>query len=220
MLTLPEQLMLLSADERGRPQFSVANLFNAALVGAALLELLWEEAITVTPERVTVAQRGKLPSEVLNVVAAIVAHHEPLPAADWTRLSRSPLPNMRDLVREHAADQLFTWQPCRKLFIFPSTVLVPDAGYRERMLHETRGVLLGPEAPDNLELWALGALVDVSGLIYRLYREYAELHAARERADLLGQRLMGPASDEGTSLIMQGVYAARRAETEGGLAMS
>jgi len=221
MLTLPEQLTLLSTDERGRNQFSVPNLMNSALVGAALLQLLWAEAIAITEEQVTFVRRVPLASNSLNAVAALIANAPtPLSAAEWTRLSRSPLPDLRGSFQHHLLAQgLFVQRPCRKLLIFPSTFLAPEPAARERAVREMREALLGP-SPEDLRQQALGALVDASGIIYRAFRTIEELRPARERAGELGQALTAATADAGTRLIMQGVYAAWRSETEGGVSMS
>lgn len=215
MLTLPEQLTILSTDDRGRAQFSVPNLLNSALVGAALLELHWQGAVSVTAQQVTVLDRAPLGNGPLSFVAAALADApEPLPAATWTRLSRSPLPGLRALVQLALAQKgLFLRRPCRKLFLFPSTYLAPEPAARERTVGQMRTVLLGPR-PDDLREQALGALVDASGIIYRAFRAIEDLRPAKERAGELAQALTGAAADEAVRLVLQGVYAARIADAE------
>ncbi len=167
-LNLPEKVVLLSYDERGRNRGSASNMLNACLCGAALIELLWGGQIRVEGDRVE-AVAGKNPNRPMldRMLAAIAGRKEAV--AEWTRLSRPLLTGLREQVGDELMQRgVLALQKGRRLLVLPARRLVPFPGLRPVVAGEIMAALAVSESAEPRDL-ALAVLADCGFLSYSIY---------------------------------------------------
>ncbi|MGE5531174.1 MAG: GOLPH3/VPS74 family protein, partial [Bacteroidota bacterium] len=207
---------LLSFSERGRTQYSVFQIFNGAVASASLVDLSWGGRLRIGPEAVEVINAEPTGKPHLDRVLAAIGAGEAGPASYWTRLSRTPLPDLRATVREDLLQSgALSESRGRKLLVLPSVRYLPEWGQWNGAADQVRQTLLGP-VTDDLRRQVLAVLVDVSGLIYE-YCDAKNLRAAREQSEALQALLcVSPAADRAVALALQGAMAARTEWTRTG----
>jgi hypothetical protein len=167
-LNLPEKVVLLSYDERGRNRGTAANVLNADLIAAAMIELLWGGQIRVEGDRVE-AVPGKNPDRpMLDRMLAEIAGRKDV-VAEWTRLSRPLLTGLREQVRDELMQRgILTLQRGRRLLLLPAKRIVPFPGLRPVVAGEIMAALAAPESAEPRDL-ALAVLADCGFLSYSIY---------------------------------------------------
>ncbi|MHB8996856.1 MAG: GOLPH3/VPS74 family protein [Armatimonadota bacterium] len=216
MLTIPEQLTLLSYSERGGTQYSVFQIFNAAVAAASLVELSWSGRVRVGPQAVEVVNAEATGKAHLDRVLTAIGDSEPQPSSYWTRLSRSPLPDLRGTVRDALLSSgAMSESRGRKLLVLPSVRYLPKWGQWHGAAEQVRQTLLEP-GTEEARRQVLAVLVDVSGLIYA-YCDAASLSSARRQSEALQELLcVSPAADGSVALALQAALAARTEWNETG----
>ncbi len=167
-LNLPEKLVLLSYDERGRNRGSASNVLNACLCGAVMIELLWGGQIRIESDLVAPVP-GKNPDRpVLDRILAEVSGRRETPA-EWTRLSRPLLTGLREQIGAELTERgILTLQRGRRLFLLPAKRIVPYPELRPVVAGE---IMAGLDASASAEprALALAFLADCGFLSYSIY---------------------------------------------------
>jgi hypothetical protein len=208
MLTLPEQLLLISIDDRGAPRDPKSSLGHA-LAGAALTELLLDGRLRHHDGQLVAATAPPAGDTVLDeVLAEVRAVQRPRTLKWWVnRLAsrhrgRTPI---RDRVIHELTDQgVLTSGQRRLLGLIPvGTHRLADPATAERVRVAVGEVLLGGQQPDD-HIAALIALVQVSGLVDACVPD-AERRQGRRRA---AQIAAGNEVGEAVKRLQQEVLAA------------
>jgi Golgi phosphoprotein 3 GPP34 len=207
MLTLPDRLLLISIDDRGRPRDPESSL-GRALAGAALTELLL--AGRLHHDGLLVAGPASPTGDTFldEVLAEIRREERPRTLKWWvSRLAsrRRGRPPARDRLIDQLSDQgVLARGERRVLGLVPvATHRLADPATGERVRAAIGEVLLGRREPDERTA-ALVALVQVSGLVDACVAE-PERRRARRRAE---QIAAGNEVGEVVRRIQQEVLAA------------
>jgi Golgi phosphoprotein 3 (GPP34) len=208
MLTLPERLLLISIDQRGRPRDPKSSL-GYALAGAALTELLLAGRLRHDHGQVVVATASPIGDTLLDeVVAEVRAEQRPRTLKWWVHHLASRHRGSKP-VRDRLVDQLtergvLARGERRVLGLVPvATHPVADPATAQRARAAIGEVLLGRQEPDE-HAAALVALVQVSGLLDACVPD-AERSRARRRA---GQIAAGNEIGQAVKRIQEEVMAA------------
>jgi hypothetical protein len=208
MLTLPERLLLISIDDRGRPRDPKSSL-GQGLAGAALTELLVAGRLHHHDGRLVPGTASPTGDTLLDeVLAEVRAEQRPRTLKWWVnRLAsrhrgRQPV---RDRLLDQLTDQgVLASDERRLLGLVPvATHRVADAATAERARAAIGEVLLGRQAPDERTA-ALVALLQVSGLVDVCVPD-AERRQARRRAE---ETAAGSEAGEAVKRLHQEVLAA------------
>lgn len=217
-LTLVDELTLLTYDERGHNTLVVGSMGNACLAGAALIELRWRGRLAVTAPAVGVADPAPTGDTLLDhVLMTVAAGPASRPAAEWTRLSRPHLADLRDRSRDALlARGVLRSVRGRQLLLFPAARYLPsDPGLRAGLKNRVRAAALEPGEADVCTSVLL-VLLEACYLASRLFTN-EQMRPGKERIETLRQEFTtASAADVGLRLILQGVFAAKNShEGEG-----
>jgi Golgi phosphoprotein 3 (GPP34) len=228
MLTMPERLLLISIDDRGRPRDPRSTLGHA-LAGAVLTELLLAGRLRHHDGRVAAATAGPTGEALLDeVVAEIRGEQRPRTLKWWVQRLASRHRG-RKPVRDRVIDQLtergvLATGERRLLGLVPvATHQVADPAIAERARAAVGEVLLGRQEPDEGAA-GLVALVQVSGLV-DVCVPHAERRQARRRAkqvaagDQVGAAVKR-VQEEVTAAVTAAVVASAAAASSSGNASS
>ncbi len=195
MLTFAEEFLLLAHDEKSGDFADVGfSVMNAALAGAALMDLALLNRIDMDPDRLVLIDQGETGEPVLDFcLAQIGASTDLSTAEDWVdELSRHG-EALRDMVLDRlVARGILKRENKRFLWVFNSRVypLIDD---RETVEVKRRlsNILFSEEIPDPRDTFLI-ALADGSDLLSRVFNP-DEVDRRRERIkgivrlDMLGQ---------------------------------
>lgn len=208
MLTLPERLLLISIDDRGRARDPKSSLGHA-LAGAALTELLLAGRLHHHDGRLVAGTASPTGDTLLDEVFSEVRGEERPRTLKWWVNRLASRHRGRQPLRDRLIDQLtgqgvLVSDERRLLGLVPvATHRVADPATAEPARAAIGEVLLGRQEPDDRTA-ALVALVQVSGLVDVCVAE-SERRQARRRAD---QIAAGSEVGEAVKRLQQEVLAA------------
>lgn len=169
MITLPEEILLLAQDERGRiPRGRRADVLHA-LAGAAIAELILRRRVSEALGRVRVVDPTPTGEPALDAVLEALRDPAPSNEADaWIRaLPRSFTDELRDLAGKRLVERGIVERVERRTAGFLSV----DYPMRDRRVHRALAgrirAVVGGEGSDR-EL-AFARIVDASLLLSRVY---------------------------------------------------
>jgi hypothetical protein len=212
MLTLPERLLLISTDDRGRLRDPKSSLGHA-LAGAALTELLLAGRLQYEAGRVVVATASPTGQSLLDDVLVEVGGEQRPRALTWWVKRLASRHGGRKAVRDRLIDQLtergvLARAERRVLGLVPvATHRVADPATAERVRAVIREVLLGRQQPDELAA-ALVALVQVSGLVDTCVPDAERGQARRRARQIAAGNQVGEAVKRVQDEVMAAVMAA------------
>lgn len=227
MLSLVDELVMLSYDDRGRNAIRVGNVLNSCLMGAALLELYWRGRLHIDEETVVARDSTPTGENVLDrVLEALGTQDKTLNPHMWTRLSRPLVANLRKVARSTLVERgVLCPVRRRRLLVFP--VLVYEAtspAILKALTERVRQAALGLGNPD-LRTRVLAVLCDLAYLSSRLFSS-AEIPPAKRRLRELEKELgLGQVTGSedpaqvAVGAVMQGVAEAQRQWNEEGHSM-
>ena len=211
MTTLPEELLLVSLDERGRPR-NPRSALGPALAGAVLADLLISGHLAFAPDgTITVAAApggtGTGDPVLDKALDLIRAEAKPRKLKWWvTKLAGGPWRNdvvRREVIDDLTAEGVLTKGSLKVLGLFERAAHRPaDPAAPERIRAGLRKVLLGDGSPDE-RLAALTGLVEVTGLVDACVGR-DERKAARRRAK---QIAAGEETSEAVRKVQEEVMA-------------
>jgi hypothetical protein len=212
MLILPERLLLISVDDRGRLRDPKSSLGHA-LAGAALTELLLAGRLRHEEGRVVVATASPTGQTLLDDVLVEVGGEQRPRTLTWWVKRLASRHGGRKPVRDRLIDQLtqrgVLAQGERRVFgLVPvATHRVADPATAEGARAAIGEVLLGRQEPDELAA-ALVALVRVSGLVDACVPDDERGQARRRARQIAAGNQVGEAVKRVQDEVMAAVTAA------------
>ncbi|WP_426957165.1 GOLPH3/VPS74 family protein [Muricoccus radiodurans] len=183
-MTMPEEILLLTLDEAGRPVGVPAPAVDLAVAGAVLMELALAGRVDSDPDRLYLAAPSPLGDPMLDDVLARIASRTPPSDSRWWMEHLS-----KDAARFRRAflDRLVVRGVLRRVEGKVFWVL-PDRRYPmingaevQEVRSRLRAVLLGGEIPDSRDALMIG-LCRATGLITLILSE-AEAREAAGRVE-------------------------------------
>lgn len=122
MLTLPEELLLLSLDEQGNTASACATSLPYGLAGAALLDLRLMGKVQLDEGPVTILDPTPTGEPVLDAVLfAVYGHRKPLTLQKWVMQMTGKVPDLRGQALSRLIERgILREEEGRILWIFPS----------------------------------------------------------------------------------------------------
>ena len=151
MLTLPEELLLLSLDDKGHTHSVAPASLDSGLLAAAVYELHFRGRVAIEPDGVTILDATPTGDSVLDETLKVLGTRPKEEFEDLLSSQHGHLAWLREKVKEGlCAKGELRQEEGRLLWLFPQKEYAVEHGSEEMSLLEriTRTLLLG-EAPDR-----------------------------------------------------------------------
>ena len=149
MLTLPEELLLLSLDDKGHTHNVVPANLDTGLLAAAVYELQFRGRVSIEPEGVTILDGSPTGDTVLDEVLKVLGTRQPEDLEALLSAQHGHLGWLREKVKEGlCAKGELRQEAGLLLWLFPQREYAVEHGAEEMSLLEriTRALLLNEPA--------------------------------------------------------------------------
>jgi hypothetical protein len=164
MLTLPEELLLLSLDDKGHPHNVAPASLDTGLLAAAVYELNFRGRVAIEPEGLTLQDASPTGDALLDEVVKVLSTRPKETFEDLLSAQYGHLGWLREKVKEGlCAKGELRQEENRLLWLFPHKEYAVEHGAEEMSLLEriTRALLLNEEADRRT-----GALLTLTASCY------------------------------------------------------